>query len=173
MVEKPSDERRNISCYKRRSTAHIHQSELGNLSLCDKNRTGRPQALDDEALQAAIEEDSSQTCGELAIQINTSSETVRLHLHRLGKTYRLSKWVLHTLLEFHKQQRLAACLSLLSRHSNGSIFSRVLTSDEKWVLYDTPKLSKPGYCPAQRKTTYAPTQDYALCLVDLPSSGSL
>ncbi|GFV96921.1 integrase catalytic domain-containing protein [Trichonephila clavipes] len=32
----------------------------GDLSLCDKIRTGRPQALDHEALQTAIEEDSSQ-----------------------------------------------------------------------------------------------------------------
>ncbi|GFW98501.1 histone-lysine N-methyltransferase SETMAR [Trichonephila clavipes] len=63
----------------------------GDLSLCDKARTGRPQVLDDEALQVAIEEVSSQTCGELARQFNTSSETVRFHLHRLGKTYRLSK----------------------------------------------------------------------------------
>ncbi|GFX25890.1 histone-lysine N-methyltransferase SETMAR [Trichonephila clavipes] len=105
-------------------------SELGNL------------ALDDVALQAAIEKDSSQTCGELARQFNTSSETARLHLHRLGKTYRLSKWVPHTLLEVHKHQRVAACLSLLSRHRSASIFNRVLTSDEKWVLYHTPKRSK-------------------------------
>ncbi|GFY14708.1 histone-lysine N-methyltransferase SETMAR [Trichonephila clavipes] len=48
----------------------------GDLSLCDKARSGRPQALNDEALQAAIEEDSSQTCGELARQFNTSNETV-------------------------------------------------------------------------------------------------
>ncbi|PRD29974.1 UNVERIFIED_CONTAM: Histone-lysine N-methyltransferase SETMAR [Trichonephila clavipes] len=33
----------------------------GHLSLCDQARTGRPQAFDDEALQAAIEEDSNQT----------------------------------------------------------------------------------------------------------------
>ncbi|GFS39886.1 histone-lysine N-methyltransferase SETMAR [Trichonephila inaurata madagascariensis] len=117
------------------------------LSLCDKARTGRPQALDDEALQVAIEEDSSQTCGELARQFNTSSETVRLHLHRLGKTYRLSKMVPHTLLEVHKQQRVAACLSLLSPHCSASIFNRVLTSDEKWVLYDTPKRSKHWLSP--------------------------
>ncbi|GFY58315.1 histone-lysine N-methyltransferase SETMAR [Trichonephila inaurata madagascariensis] len=96
----------------------------------------------DEGLQAAIEEDSSQTCCELARQFNTSSETVRLHLHHLGKTYRLSKWVPQTLLEIHKQQRVAACLSLLSRHRSASIFSRVLTIDEKWVLNDTPKRSK-------------------------------
>ncbi|GFY58768.1 histone-lysine N-methyltransferase SETMAR [Trichonephila inaurata madagascariensis] len=94
------------------------------------------------SMNATIEEDSSQTCGELARQFNTSSETVRLHLHHLGKTYRLSKWVPQTLLEVHKQQRMAACLSLLSRHRSASIFNRVLTSDEKWVLYDTPKRSK-------------------------------
>ncbi|GFY37890.1 histone-lysine N-methyltransferase SETMAR [Trichonephila inaurata madagascariensis] len=88
----------------------------GDLSLSDKARTVRPQALDDETQQAAIEEDSSQTCGELSRQFNTSSEKVRLHLHSLGKMYRLSKWVPNTLLEVHKQQQAAACLSLLSCH---------------------------------------------------------
>ena len=114
----------------------------GNLSLCDEARCGRPQALDNEALQAAIEEDSSLTCGELARQFNVSDETVRLHLHRLGKAYKLSKWVPHTLLDVHKKQRVAAGMSLLSRHRTASIINRVLTSDEKWVLYDTPKRSK-------------------------------
>ncbi|GFW18929.1 histone-lysine N-methyltransferase SETMAR [Trichonephila clavipes] len=76
---------------------------------------------------------------EFTRQFSTSSETVRLHLHRLGTTYRLSKWVSHTLLEVHKQERVAACLSLLSRHRSASIFNRVLTSGEKWVLYDTSK----------------------------------
>ncbi|GFW12047.1 histone-lysine N-methyltransferase SETMAR [Trichonephila clavipes] len=114
----------------------------GDLSLCDKARTGRPQALNDEALQVVIEKDSSQTSGELAIQFNTSSETVRLHLHHLGKTYKLSKCVPHKLLEVHKQKRVAVCLSLLSRHHSASIFNRVLTSDEKWVLYDIPQRSK-------------------------------
>ncbi|GFS61769.1 histone-lysine N-methyltransferase SETMAR [Trichonephila inaurata madagascariensis] len=58
----------------------------GDLSLCDRARTGRPQALDDEPLQVAIEEDSCQTCGKLARQFNTSNATVRLPPHRLGKT---------------------------------------------------------------------------------------
>ncbi|GFY52605.1 histone-lysine N-methyltransferase SETMAR [Trichonephila inaurata madagascariensis] len=31
----------------------------GDLSICDKARTGRPQVLDDEALRAAIQEDSN------------------------------------------------------------------------------------------------------------------
>ena len=131
------------SAVNERTARHWFQKfRSGNLSLCDEARCGRPQALDNEALQAAIEEDSSLTCGELARQFNVSDETVRLHLHRLGKAYKLSKWVPHTLLDVHKKQRVAACMSLLSRHRTASIFNRVLTSDEKWVLYDTPKRSK-------------------------------
>ncbi|GFU66710.1 histone-lysine N-methyltransferase SETMAR [Trichonephila clavipes] len=100
------------SAVKERTARHwFLKFRPGDLSLCDKARTGRPQALDGEALQAA-NEDSSQTCGELARQFHTTSEMVRLHLHRLGKTYRLSKCVPPTLLEVHKQ-RVAA---LLSRH---------------------------------------------------------
>ena len=38
----------------------------GDLSLRDEPRSGRPQFLNDRALKAAIEEDSSLTCGELA-----------------------------------------------------------------------------------------------------------
>src|SRR5215813_8472857 len=104
-------------------------------------------SLDNETLQAAIEEDSSLMCGELARQFNVSDETVRVHLHCLGKAYRLSKWVPHTLSEVHKTQRVAACMSLLSHHRTASIFNRVLTSDEKWVLYDTPKHSKHWLSP--------------------------
>ena len=119
----------------------------GDLSLRDEPRSGRPQVLNDEVLKVAIEQDSSLTCGELARQFNVSDETVRLHLHRLGKAYKLSKWVPHTLSEVHKRQGVAACVSLLSRHRTASLFNRVLTSDEKWVLYETPKHSRHWLSP--------------------------
>ncbi|GFT84162.1 YLP motif-containing protein 1 [Nephila pilipes] len=57
----------------------LTRTKLGDLSLCDKLRRGRPHAVDDEALLAVIEE--GLTCGELAKQFNVSDETVRLHLH--------------------------------------------------------------------------------------------
>ena len=76
--------------------------KLGDLSLRDEPRSGRSQVLNDRTLKAAIEEDSSLTCGEFARQFNVSDETIRLHLHRLGKANKLSKWVPHTLLQVHK-----------------------------------------------------------------------
>ena len=78
--------------------------KLGDLSLHDKPCSGQPQVLNDRVLKAAIEQDSSLMCGELARQFNSSDETVRLHLHNLGKAYKLSKWVLHMLSEVHKRQ---------------------------------------------------------------------
>lgn len=71
--------------------------------------------MNEEALRAAVvEEDSSVTWGKLARQFHVLDESVRLHLPRLSKKYRLSLWVLHTLLEVHKRQRLSACVSLSS-----------------------------------------------------------
>ena len=55
------------------------------LSLRDEPPSGRLQVLNDRALKATIEEDSSLTCGELARQFNVSDETVRLRLHRIDK----------------------------------------------------------------------------------------
>ncbi|GFY72332.1 histone-lysine N-methyltransferase SETMAR [Trichonephila inaurata madagascariensis] len=47
------------SAVNERTARHWFQKfRSGDLSLCDKARTGRPQALDDEALKAAIKEDT-------------------------------------------------------------------------------------------------------------------
>ncbi|GFY46351.1 histone-lysine N-methyltransferase SETMAR [Trichonephila inaurata madagascariensis] len=53
--------------FNERTARHWFQKfRSGDLSLYNKARTRRPLALDDEALQAAIKKDSSQTCGELS-----------------------------------------------------------------------------------------------------------
>ncbi|GFX10751.1 histone-lysine N-methyltransferase SETMAR [Trichonephila clavipes] len=158
------------------STGGVYWKNYPN-SKNKESENSQPQVLDDKALQVAIKENRSQTCGELARQFNTSSETVRFHLHLLGKTYKLSKWVPHTLLEVHKQQREATCLSLLSRHRSESIFIRVLTSDEKWILYDTPKHSKHWLSPQDivPHSTKPPMHPHKiiLCVCWTSSSGSL
>lgn len=103
-------------------------------------------------MKAAIEEDNNWTCGKLAEHFLVSDETVRLHLHRIGKAYKFSKWVPYTLSESNKQRETARFL-LLSRHRNIPIFDRVRTIEEKWVLYDTPKRAR------HHKTTSTMTND--------------
>lgn len=49
------------------------KSRSDGLSLCDEHRSRRPQALDNEALQATIEDVSILTCGELAREFNVSN----------------------------------------------------------------------------------------------------
>jgi histone-lysine N-methyltransferase SETMAR len=107
----------------------------GDESLENAPRSGRPTAVDNEALLAAVEADNGQTCEEVVRQFKVSAETIWLHLHHLGKTHKLSRWVPHEVTVAQKAALADACLSLLSR----PFLDRLLTCDEKWVLYDTPR----------------------------------
>lgn len=114
-------------------------------------RSGRQQVLDDEALNAAVEEDYSQICGEVAERFEVSDETVRLPLHIVGKAY--LSGAPHALLKSKKQQRATNNFLLLSRYHNLTIFFRMLIRHEKWVLYETPKPAT-GWLPLRNPVLY-------------------
>jgi len=52
---------------------------LGELPLCDESRRAPIDPIDNEALKAAIEQDSVQTCGEPVERFQVSDES----LHRI------------------------------------------------------------------------------------------
>ena len=83
----------------------------GNENLEDEPRSRRPSVVNNEDIKLAIEQDSSQTCQDLALRFNVSDETIRLHLHQLGKRWKLSKWVPYELSETNKLQ----CLTISDR----------------------------------------------------------
>jgi histone-lysine N-methyltransferase SETMAR len=58
------------------------------------------------------------------------------HLHELGKINKHGKWIPHQLSQENLNQRLTICSSLLSRAKRLSFFERIVTGDEKWILYD-------------------------------------
>jgi histone-lysine N-methyltransferase SETMAR len=128
----------------------------GDESLKDAPRSGRPTAMDNEALLAAIEVDNGQTCEEVAQQFKISAETIHLHLHHLVKMHKLSCWVLHELTVAQKAARADACLSLLSHQWKDPFLDRLLTCDEKWVLYDTPSHHHHEPVPKQPKPPLHP-----------------
>jgi histone-lysine N-methyltransferase SETMAR len=98
---------------------------------------------------AAIEADNGQTWEEVAQQFKVSAETMRLHLCYLGKTNKLSRWVPHEVTVAQKAALADACWSLLSRQRKDPFLDRLLTCDEKWVLYDTPR--RPPHEPVPKE----------------------
>lgn len=110
----------------------------GDTALQDEPRPGRPSVIDDDILEELIKVDPRQTVRELAVILKVDPTTVCNHLHKLGKVRKLEKWVPHTLSEHNKAQRLNICASLLSRHKNDPFLDRIITCDEKWILYDNP-----------------------------------
>ena len=113
----------------------------GDEDLEEKPRSGRPLAFDDETLRNIIEVDSRKTCKDVARELNCDEATVRKRLHELGFTKKLDKWVPHRLTEGNKFTRLQICTSLLSRLEQEPFLDRILTCDEKWVIYENPRRS--------------------------------
>ena len=70
-----------------------------------------------------------------------SIATVSRHLAQLGKVKKLDKWVPHELNEKQMNKRYQVCSSLLIRQSNEPFMDRLITCDEKWLLYDNRKRS--------------------------------
>ena len=111
----------------------------GDETLEDLPRSGRPTPLNDDDLRNTIETNSNLTCQELATIFKVSDETIRLHLHQLGKRWKLSKWVPHDLTAENKLQRFNTSFSHLSRQKIEPFFDRILTCDEKWIMYSNSK----------------------------------
>jgi len=113
----------------------------GNYSLTDEARSGRPKIIENDNIKEAVESNSSATCADLAQMFNLSAECIRLRLHQMGKTWKLSKWIPHDLSEDNKLSRLSICSANFSRNEKYSFLDSLLTCDEKWILYSNSRRS--------------------------------
>lgn len=103
---------------------------------------GRPvTTVDDGDLKAKVEENPRQTVRDLAKVFGVSAMTISRHLKSIGKVKKLDKWVPHSLNNFQKFQRMEICNSLLIRNNTCPFLHRIVTCDEKWVLYNNQRRS--------------------------------
>ena len=108
----------------------------GNFSLQDVQRSGRPVGVDDDQLMALIEANRHVTVRELAEKTNASIGTVHEHVKKLGLVKKLDVWVPHELKEIHLTQRVSICDLHLKRNEDDPFLKRIVTGDEKWIVYN-------------------------------------
>lgn len=102
-------------------------------------RSGRPVEDDEDTIKALIDANRRITTLEIAERLNLSNSTVHDHLKRLGLISKLNIWVRHVLTERNLCRRVDACDLLLERQENDPFLKRIITGDEKWVVYNNVK----------------------------------
>uniref|UniRef100_V9IC99 Histone-lysine N-methyltransferase SETMAR n=1 Tax=Apis cerana TaxID=7461 RepID=V9IC99_APICE len=110
-----------------------------NFDIKDAPRSGRPVEADEDKIKALIEANRRITTREIATRLNLSNSTVHDHMKRLGFVSKLDIWVPHVLKEKDLLCRIDICDSLLKREENDPFLKRIVTGDEKWIVYDNIK----------------------------------
>ena len=109
---------------------------FGNSSLENEPRELK---VNNDELKAIVESDTSQTTCELASKFSVPIPTVLNHLRQIDKVKKLDRWVLHELNAHQMKKYFDVCVSLLSLNERGPFLHRIVTCNEKWILYDNRK----------------------------------
>ena len=126
--KKPLTERQSQNWFARLSSGDFH--------LKDAPRSGRPTEVHDDKIKKMIENIRRNTTREIAEKLNISHTCVERHLNQLSYVNKLDIWVPHKLNEIQLTKRISICDSLLKRNETDPFLKRIITGDEKWVVYD-------------------------------------
>lgn len=104
--------------------------------LNDTLRLSRPIETDDDKIKSLQNADRSITTRGIVEKLNLSNLTIHDHLKRLGFVSKLTIWIPHNLKEIDSIRRITICYSLLKSQENDPFFKRIITGDEKWIVYN-------------------------------------
>ncbi|CAK9811516.1 Mariner Mos1 transposase [Anthophora quadrimaculata] len=127
----------------------------GNFDLNDAERSGTPKKLEDEELEQLLNEDPCQTQQELAEELGVTQQAISVRLKKLGRIQKVGRWIPHVLSPENKVRHCDTATSLLSRFNQKDFLQKIVTGDEKWVLYDNPKRRKSWVHPSEPSTSTA------------------
>uniref|UniRef100_A0A1I7XH59 HTH_48 domain-containing protein n=1 Tax=Heterorhabditis bacteriophora TaxID=37862 RepID=A0A1I7XH59_HETBA len=112
--------------------------KAGEFDVSDRQRSGTPETWKSDALKSLLDENPLQTRKELAEQPGVDKAKVSRRLHEMGKIRKIGKWVPYELSENSIGRRLNICISLLARQRKKTFLWKIVTGDEKWIIYDKP-----------------------------------
>ena len=120
-------------------------------TLATMNHAGATIKVDDQELQALLDENSCQTEKQLVAQLGVTQKTVSYRLKAMGKIRKGTTWVPHFLTQENKKSRLDICLNLHNKQHRKTFLWKFVTGDEKWIYFDNPKHKYHWVTPASRR----------------------
>lgn len=120
---------------------YFKKFKSGNISMENDDRGRPPTTVSNDHLKEVVEADTRKSTRELAVDLNVSKSTISRHLQELGKVKKLDKWIPYDLNEKQQLCRFEISSSLILRNRNDPFLSRIVTCDEKWLLYDNRRRS--------------------------------
>ena len=73
---------------------------------------------------------------EIEEMLKIPKSTIDRHIQRLGLVKKLDIWIPHELKEIHLTKRINACDLHLKRNEFDPFLKRIITGDEKWIVYN-------------------------------------
>ena len=116
----------------------------GDFNFKDAPHSGRPIEVEYDKIKAMIKNNRRNTTREIAEKLNISHTCVERHLKQLGYVNKLDIWVPYKLNEIQLTKRISTCDSLLKCNETDPFLMRIITGDEKWVVYDN--VVRKRYC---------------------------
>lgn len=87
----------------------------GDYSCKDFKRSGRPNNITDDQLEAFVQEQPGATAADIANGLGISTTTVYSRMEKMGYSLKMARWVPYNLKQEHKDKRVTASRQNLAR----------------------------------------------------------
>ncbi|GFX75200.1 histone-lysine N-methyltransferase SETMAR [Trichonephila clavipes] len=108
----------------------------GIFDVKDASRTGRSVVENVVKITEKIEVDRHVSSRSIAQELKIDHKIILNHLRKVGFKKKLHIWGLHQLTPRNRMDRISICTALAKRNEIDQLLKRMVTGDEKWVIYD-------------------------------------
>ena len=112
--------------------------ETDDFNLFDKSHSGRPSLIDNDLVKTMLVQDPFLTTSEIAEKLNSAQQTILNHIQKIGLVWKYSR-VPNEFSQKNLDDRVVIRTSLLAWNKIEPILNRMITHDEKRIIYKNSK----------------------------------